>query len=376
MSSLPGANGSPNILSRSPYAVSRSCLASFLAVLALLLLGWGSYLLDLPVIRFIRSLQNQLGIHDHLWLARWSDWGDWVGKGDVLFTISGLLLIVGFVLKQPRFRMAGIESAVAHAVVGLLGLALKYGIGRPRPKFMHGDEWVLAPSLESGMHSFPSGHSSASFAVAVVLAKYFPRMAWVVYGLAAMIAMSRVVRGAHFPSDVVVGMVFGMLVGAVVCDPMANRWHSVKDMLGKAAVGIGVLVSILWVATHVPQAEAWRTFSRNIGILLVVGGAGVRIAQLYELLPKGPRDFSPQIRDVLIGLGLVISTGSYLVMLVGLLLVMTHVLNQSGPTPSVIQKVDLQYSKERRLVSEGLIGVSAVGSCLFLQGITGIVPFF
>lgn len=345
-------------------------------MMALLLMFWGLSRLDLPVIRFIRSLQNHGGIPDNLWLVGWSDWGDWIGKGEVLFTISGLLLIAGFLFKRQSLRLAGIESAVAHAVAGLLGFAVKYGVGRPRPKFMHGDEWVMAPSLESGMHSFPSGHSYASFAVAVVFAKHFPRIGWLVYGLAAMITISRVIRGAHFPSDVAVGMAFGLLVGALVCDPMGNRWHSAKDMLGKAAMGIGVLFSIIWVATHVPQPEAWKTLSRNVGMLLVLSGVGVRIVRHSGLLSEGVWTSSLQFGAVLIGLGLVVSTGSYLVMLVGTLLVMIHMLNRTGSALSEVQDVDVKQSKGWQLASEGLVGVTSVAACIFLQGITGIVPFF
>ena len=111
-------------------------------------------------------------------------------------------------------------------------------------------------------------------------------------------------------------------------------------------------------------------------MFLVMGGVGVRIAQLYRLLPEGLWVSSLQIGTGLIGLGLVVSTGSYLVILVGVLLVMTYVLNNSDSALSDIQGEDLKYSKGWRLVSEGFIGVTAVAVCMFLQGITGIVPFF
>lgn len=351
-------------------------LAYVLALVALLIMFSGLYFLDLPIIRFMRSLQNSWGIPNNLWLGRWSDWGDWVGKGEVLFTISGLLLIGGWIGKQQRWRLAGIESAVAHALSGLLGLAIKYAIGRPRPKFMHGEEWVMAPSLESGMHSFPSGHSSASFAVATVLAKYFPRIAWMVYGAAAMITVSRVIRGAHFPSDVAVGMALGMLMGALVSNPMGNRWQSVQDMLVKAALAIGVLFTIIWVATHVPHPDAWRTFSTSVGILLILGGMGVRFAKQSGYLSGGPWIFSLQLGAGLIGLGLVVSTGSYLLILVGSLLVIAQVLSRIGPGPSEIQMGTDLSGKGKMVTTEGLVAVISIAAFLLLQGMTGTIPLF
>lgn len=335
---------------------------------------WGFSRLDIPIIRFIRSLQNHGGIPDNRWFVIWSDWGDWIGKGDVLFTISASLLIAGLIFKRTSLRWAGIESAVAHAVAGLVGLAMKYVIGRPRPKFMHGNEWVMSPSLESGMHSFPSGHSYASFAVAVVLAKHFPRLGWMVYGLAAMIMISRVIRGAHFPSDVAVGMAFGLLVGVLVCDPLGNRWYSAKDMLGKAAIGVGVFFSIVWVATHIPQQEGWETLSKYVGLFIIVTGMILRIWQ------GGRRSegwlISPiQLGTGLIGWGLVVSTGSFLVIVVGTLLVMIHMLNGTGSATYKVPDIDLKSTTGWRLAAEGLVAVTSAAAYLFLQGITGIVPF-
>ncbi|NJO83299.1 MAG: phosphatase PAP2 family protein [Blastochloris sp.] len=86
---------------------------------------------------------------------------------------------------------------------------LKHLIGRPRPKFAHSGEWQLTPSWASGLDSFPSGHSAASFAVATVLAKRFPAVGPLCLGIAAFVALSRILRGSHFPTDVFGGAVVG-----------------------------------------------------------------------------------------------------------------------------------------------------------------------
>ncbi len=352
----------------------RSWIEQALSLLALALMFWGFSRLDLPVIRFIRSLHTSGGIPTHPWLALWSDWGDWLGKGDVLFLFSALLLISGWLLNRSSLRWAGLESAVAHAVAGLLGLALKFLVGRPRPKYMHGDEWVMSPSLESGMHSFPSGHSYASFAVAVVLAKHFPRLGWLVYGLAALIMISRVIRGAHYPSDVAVGMVFGLLVAAFICNPAGNRWESTTEMLWKATVGVGVFFTFVWVATHIPSPEVWATLLQYVGLVLVVVGVSFRIWSPG----RWGHHWNIRLRHVgtgLIGWGLAIFTSSSLVILVGTLLLIIHLLRGMETLLPKSEVPDFSRHSGGRLAAEGLVAIGAVGTLLVLKGLAGIIPF-
>ncbi len=64
--------------------------------------------------------------------------------------------------------------------------------------------------------SFPSGHTLAAFSVATVFARRYPQhrwVAWLAYGAAATIGLSRLTLQSHFPSDVFLGAALGYSIG-------------------------------------------------------------------------------------------------------------------------------------------------------------------
>jgi len=63
--------------------------------------------------------------------------------------------------------------------------------------------------------SFPSGHSTTAFAVALSLGSFFPEILPALLVLAANVAVSRVIVGMHFLSDVIVGSGLGACLGYV-----------------------------------------------------------------------------------------------------------------------------------------------------------------
>lgn len=106
-----------------------------------------------------------------------------------------------------------LASFVLTAAGGALLTAniVKRIIGRARPRHFeeHGALAFDPFATDASWASFPSGHSSVVGAVAGVLVLLWPASRWVVLPAAIWIATTRIIVGAHYPSDVVAGFAFG-----------------------------------------------------------------------------------------------------------------------------------------------------------------------
>jgi undecaprenyl-diphosphatase len=58
--------------------------------------------------------------------------------------------------------------------------------------------------------SFPSGHTSAAFLVATVIAYFTPVLAIPMFIFAFLVGMARIYLGVHYPSDILGGIIFGI----------------------------------------------------------------------------------------------------------------------------------------------------------------------
>jgi len=123
---------------------------------------------------------------------------------------------------------------LAAGFSALACLALKMLIGRPRPKFddpgvilgpfgaypidpetgvRHA--WEVGSGISSDLWSMPSSHTAGAFALAAVLARWYPRIGALMLALAATVGLSRVLFGAHYPSDIAVGAGIGWISGGL-----------------------------------------------------------------------------------------------------------------------------------------------------------------
>jgi undecaprenyl-diphosphatase len=111
-----------------------------------------------------------------------------------------------------RGRRAGIRSSAAMLLAnGLAQGPIKHLVLRRRPFHDRHDHIVVGVrTLDT---SFPSGHTSGSFAAATSLLIDYPRYAPALLAVAAAVGFSRVYLGHHYPSDVAGGALLGSAVG-------------------------------------------------------------------------------------------------------------------------------------------------------------------
>lgn len=121
----------------------------------------------------------------------------------------------GLMLALPLlYGEAGAFVAVQLAATGAAGLViyrmLKERLVRERPCNLHPRIRAGARALDR--YSFPSGHTLHAVAFTLVTVSAFPALAWLLVPFAMLVAMSRVVLGLHYPSDVAAGALLGALL--------------------------------------------------------------------------------------------------------------------------------------------------------------------
>lgn len=123
--------------------------------------------------------------------------------------IAGLALTLLIFLRKDK-KITGILLFAGLTVDYYIVKFLKELFARPRPFIVYPD--VVSLLHEKG-YSFPSGHAMIAFMTAVVLSTMFRKKAPLFFGLAFLVAFSRVYLGAHFPLDVIAGAIIGSIVG-------------------------------------------------------------------------------------------------------------------------------------------------------------------
>ncbi|GEM_PF-247071 len=144
----------------------------------------------------------------------------------VLWTNGGSFFIIFLVVLALWLK--GERRPAIYLAAGLIAdlvfvTTLKTMIHRHRPY-----ESLSITPLELGdiFGSLPSGHASRAFLSAMILTKFYHKYMVIFFLLAASIAFSRVYLGAHYPLDVIIGAINGVLSGILIinlCDRF--RWR-------------------------------------------------------------------------------------------------------------------------------------------------------
>jgi membrane-associated phospholipid phosphatase len=145
-------------------------------------------------------VRDQIGTSDSVF----GKGGNIAGHGISVDAVAAVLFVAGRFADGQRFRDFSYDVLPAALVTQVTTGAVKLAVGRTRPD---GD-------TNRRNSSFPSGHSSGTFAVATVIERHYGWKAAVpAYTVSSLVALSRVRYNRHYLSDVVGGASLGVIVG-------------------------------------------------------------------------------------------------------------------------------------------------------------------
>ena len=142
-----------------------------------------------------------------------------------MFWIVLCVLLICF----GKTRKTGVTAALSLLSGFLItNLLIKNAVARPRPFDTYTQ--IIPLITRPKDYSFPSGHTCASFAVALVCLRMLPGK-WGILAvvLAGMIAFSRLYLGVHYPGDVLAGFLVALITSTVACRLMRRRFPPEKS---------------------------------------------------------------------------------------------------------------------------------------------------
>ncbi|HSV85521.1 MAG TPA: phosphatase PAP2 family protein [Levilinea sp.] len=127
-------------------------------------------------------------------------------SGDSWFWMLGLVMV--WLFAGPDWRYRSVFMVFCMALLAVIVIAIKFKVRRRRPE----GEWG-AIYRNADPHSFPSGHAARAFLLAVLALALCPLWwAWVLALWAPLVCAARVAMGVHYISDMLAGMLTGIVV--------------------------------------------------------------------------------------------------------------------------------------------------------------------
>ncbi len=141
------------------------------------------------------------------WIRVWALGATWAGDGWLWGLIGLLILVFGDAGRLTALSAAGLAAILSIVLFN----GLKRVAGRKRPCDVAPHCW--ATLLPPDQFSFPSGHTMTAFAVTVALTEFYPSLVSGLMFCAVSIAISRILLGMHYLSDVIAGAIVGAGLG-------------------------------------------------------------------------------------------------------------------------------------------------------------------
>ncbi len=241
---------------------TKSLLILLAALIILIVIFIPVFIFDNSLFLSINELHSPFT--DPVWLALTT-----LGDGLLLGILLGAFLLV-----NPRVTVMGLlvmilSSEVVHLV--------KAAYPSLRPAELLHSVHVVGPLLRSG--SFPSGHAAASMSAGLAVAHFCSSRAIgaIVMAIALLIALSRIFVGAHFPADVLGGMIcaFGVfLIFTLTAWPTLEAHVPERPSLSRrrfrVALCLEVLAVLFAVFVHAPYSAELPSFAVFVTLVVLV----------------------------------------------------------------------------------------------------------
>lgn len=130
-----------------------------------------------------------------------------VGDGQYVFGVLGIIYLLGWLLDKPLLRRDALTIALVVLAAVMVTTVIKFVVRRQRPR--PPGEFV---SLQYDKYSFPSGHAARLAALFVIVGFFYPLFGWLLGVVTLLVAAARVAVGIHYVTDVLVGLLVGILV--------------------------------------------------------------------------------------------------------------------------------------------------------------------
>ncbi|MBT8079193.1 MAG: phosphatase PAP2 family protein [Gammaproteobacteria bacterium] len=139
-----------------------------------------------------------------------------LGDGGIYAVLALLMLLI--------YGTSAYDEVAVMAVTAVTGImiysALKKTLMRERPYISNGH--ILPGTAPLDRYSFPSGHTLHAVSFSVMLSHFAPFFVPFVLPFAALVALSRIVLGLHYPSDVLAGVLMGFALGSAAISVHAS----------------------------------------------------------------------------------------------------------------------------------------------------------
>ncbi len=132
-----------------------------------------------------------------------------LGDGVFWYSLMALMLCVD----QAHAFLPVVHMAVAGLIGTLIYKWLKVRTLRPRPFNVH--QQISLRSVPLDKFSFPSGHTLHAVIFSMVAIHYYPMLSVALIPFTILVGLSRPILGLHYPSDVLMGALIGLLISTL-----------------------------------------------------------------------------------------------------------------------------------------------------------------